>query len=62
MLEFEIMNYLLEQKMLGRFAVYESEVFEALGYPWDEGEDKLISLTDSGEEELSRRERPSYLN
>jgi hypothetical protein len=62
MLESQIMNYLLEQKMLGRDSVYESEIFEALGYPWDEGEDRLIGLTESGEQEISRRDGKSFLN
>jgi hypothetical protein len=54
-LETFIMQYLLEQKLLGRDEIYESEIFEAIGFPWDNEEDQLIQLTDLGEQEVSRR-------
>jgi len=50
-----ILEYMLHQKMLGRDKVFESEIMEALGLPWDdELEDRCFVLTDAGEKYYSQ--------
>lgn len=45
-----ILKYLLEQKMLGRDVVRESEIHEALGFSWDLSlDDRFIEITELGE-------------
>ena len=49
-----VLRYLLQQKMLGRTEVNESEIHYALGYPWnDVFEDRVFSLTNMGEDFVS---------
>lgn len=48
-----VLAYLWEQKQLGRYEVYEREVFEALGYEWDGGPNRLLSLSDRAENVVS---------
>ena len=55
-----VLKYLLQQKMLGRTEVNESEIHHALGYPWSEiYEDRIFMLTDLGEDKVSIND---YLN
>jgi hypothetical protein len=45
-----VLEYLFEQKMLGRVQVSESEVHDALGFPWDDNfEDRIFELSEEGE-------------
>jgi len=49
-----VLKYLLQQKMLGRTEVNESEIHHALGYTWsDIYEDRIFTLTDLGEDTVS---------
>jgi hypothetical protein len=49
-----VLKYLLQQKMLGRTEVNESEIHHALGYTWsDIYDDRAFSLTDLGESVVS---------
>jgi hypothetical protein len=55
-----VLKYLLQQKMLGRTEVNESEIHHALGYTWsDIYEDRIFTLTDLGEDAVSIND---YLN
>lgn len=48
-----VLAYLWEQKQLGRYEVYEKEVCEALGFEWDNGPNRLLSLSDKAENIVS---------
>lgn len=49
-----ILEYMLQQKLLGREQIYESEICETLGFPWDNrNEDRLYKLSDLGEKAIS---------
>lgn len=49
-----VLEYMLQQKLLGREKLYESEICETLGFPWDDKrEDRLYVLTDLGENAVS---------
>lgn len=48
-----ILSYMLQQKLLGREKILESEISESLGLPWDPNlEDRWLLLTDLGENAL----------
>jgi hypothetical protein len=49
-----VLEYMLQQKLLGREKLYESEICETLGFPWDDTrEDRILILTDLGENAVS---------
>lgn len=60
-LEMLIIEYMLHQKMLGRTKITESEIMEALGCPWDRGqEDRSFELTDLGEQYFSQQKKGKF--
>lgn len=49
-----ILAYMLQQKLLGREKIFESEICESLGLPWDPKlEDRCFLLTEFGENAVS---------
>lgn len=52
-----VLEYMLQQKLLGRTELYESEICEELGFPWDNiKEDRLFKLSELGENVVSLNE------
>lgn len=52
-----VLDYMLQQKLLGRTKISESEICEELGFPWDNTrEDRVFTLTDFGENVVSLSE------
>ena len=52
-----VLEYMLQQKLLGRTQILESEKCEELGIPWDgTKEDRMFSLSELGENVVSMYE------
>lgn len=52
-----VLEYMLQQKLLGRELILESEICETLGFPWDgTKEDRMFSLSELGENVVSMYE------
>lgn len=62
MLAMVIMQYLLEQKKLGREVITEKEIFEVMGEEWDGGENRSFRLSELGENVISMAEYKRKLN
>lgn len=49
-----VLEYMLQQKLLGRTQILESEICDTLGFPWDDTkEDRMFSLSELGENVVS---------
>ena len=62
MLELLILAYMYEPKQEGRTIITEREIFEALGYEWDDGENRSFMLSDLGENVISMADYKKKLN
>lgn len=62
MLAMVILNYMLEQKKLGREIITEKEIFEVMGEEWDGGENRSFRLSELGENVISLAEYKRKLN
>lgn len=52
-----VLEYMLQQKLLGREQILESEICEELGFPWDDTkEDRVFMLSELGENVVSMYE------
>lgn len=62
LLQLMVLAYMYEQKQAGRTVITEREIFEALGYEWDDGENRSFMLSDLGENVISMADYKKKLN
>ncbi len=62
LLQLLVLAYMYEEKQKGRTVITEREIFEGLGYEWDDGPNRSFMLSDLGENVISMADYKKKLN